>query len=81
MPGSRCCGRRKEDGTFDVETVRRAVAGQAVNLSPAEFRAVTYKLSKERGWGLALISNWTSYGRSQVAAVLAEIQRREARRG
>lgn len=71
-----CCTRRREDGIIDRVEIANAEAGRAARLSPTEARMVMWRLSQTKKWGLRQISSHIGYSASQVAAILAEQQKR-----
>lgn len=68
---SACCTKRRNDGTLDIEEIRRAIDGQPAKISPDELRIVAMRLAKTRGFGLTRIAQHTGYARSTIAAMLA----------
>ena len=70
-----CCTRRRDDGTIDIEAIRRAVEGRpGTQISTREARIACMRLAKTRGWGLTLISEHLGWGRSTVAGYLAAMR-------
>lgn len=68
-----CCARRRNDGIVDEVEIDRAVRGLPAKLSPAEFERVTFRLVRERRWGLSRIAEHTGYSRSQVNATMRRL--------
>lgn len=66
-----CCTKRKEDGTIDRGQIDRAVLGLSAVLSPTEVKLVTFRLAKERKWGLKRIAAHVGYSNSVIGEILA----------